>query len=78
MVRRSSEKLTIDSAFRVPNCDELAGACPKLRASKFGIYGVTPFTELLRSRSYILHVIYLTLILSVDLQGLYESPASTP
>ena len=46
MVRRSSEKLTIDSAFRVPKCDELAGAFQKLRASKVGIYGVTPFTEL--------------------------------
>ena len=42
MVRRSSEKLTIDSAFRVPKCDELAGARQKLRASKVGIYGVYP------------------------------------
>ena len=63
MVWRSSEKLSIDSAFRVPKCDELAGACQKLRASKFGIYGVTSFTELYTPR-------YLTLILSVDLQGL--------
>ena len=41
MVPRSSEKLTIDSAFRVPKCDELAGASQKLRASQFGIYGVS-------------------------------------
>ena len=46
MVQRSPEKLTIDSAFRVPKCNKLAGAFQKLQYSKDRIYGVTPFTEL--------------------------------
>ena len=47
MVRRSSEKLTIDSAFHVPKCDELLAHSKSyaLRKSEFRSYpvhGVTP------------------------------------